>query len=98
MVSDLKIYLCSLKLVDLLPTVSVDIIIHNDTTNLLFKNISHSLARERGVKMKFTSLSCEVPSKGRRICLDAICNKQLCERKGRSSHNICFANLNNLAI
>lgn len=65
MVSNLKKSLCALKLVVFLPTVSVDLIKDNDSTNLLFKNISHSLARDRGGKIKFTSLACEVPSKGR---------------------------------
>lgn len=91
MFSNLKKILCALKLFGFVPTISVDLIKDNDSINLLFKNISHSLATDREGKIELTSLACEVPLKGRRVCLDAICNKQPCEKKKQklAQHLLC---------
>lgn len=68
------------------------------TTNLFFTHTSHSLARKGGEKMKFVSPACAVPLKGRWICLDAIWNKQPCERKKKkkqkqpAQHLLCKLN------
>lgn len=64
MVSNLKKSLCALNPVAFQPTVSVDLIKDNDSSNLLFKNISPSLARDRAGKIKFTSLASEDTLKG----------------------------------